>query len=317
MPKATVSVVIPAYNAAAFIEKTLDSVRAQTFADYEIVVTDDGSSDGTHEVVENYLNRHHLSGSCLRQPNKKIAAARNAGMRAAEGRYIALLDHDDLWRPEKLAVVMSEFERHPEADLICHNENVTKDGKVVRLSRNGPTEPRMYERLLFRGNALSPSASVFLRDKALEIGGFRENPEFNTVEDYDFWMRLSRVARFHFLDQVLGEYQLVERAASRRIEYHHGNLEALLKDHFKTYFGDDDGLISRLRKRKRLSAVYRSALGQLMSYGEEPEKQRQYALKMLRTFPFDLKNAVKALSWAWRELDRKVIHKNFPGSFCG
>ena len=302
MPPSTseplVSVVIPAYNAAAYLEKTLDSVRAQTFTDYEVIVVDDGSTDGTHALAEGYLARHGLRGRAIRQENKKIAGARNAGMRAARGGYIALLDADDLWKPEKLAAVMAEFERHPDADLVCHGEDVCRDGRRLYSTRNGPAVPRMYERLLFKGNALSPSASVFKRDKALAIGGMRENPEFNTVEDYDFWMRLSKTARFHFLSRVLGEYRLLETSASRRIEYHHANLEALLRDHFRALFGEKPSFWDRLRVRRRLSSVYRSALGQLMQYGEDPELQLRYLKRMLAACSWDPKNLGRAAKWA-------------------
>jgi len=295
-----VSVVIPAYNAAGFIAKTLDSVAAQTWRDYEVIVVDDGSQDGTHDAAQSYLRDHGLPGRCIRQENKKIAGARNTGMRAAQGAFIALLDHDDLWLPRKLEAVMAAFARHPEADLVCHNEDITRDGAVVRVSRNGPWTEDMYGRLLLKGNALSPSASVFRKDKALAIGGFRENPEFNTVEDYDFWMRLSRVAKYHFLDEVLGEYQLVERAASRSIEYHHQNLLTLLQDHFRSRFGAAPGLGDRLRMRRRLAAAHRSALRQLLDHGESPELQRQHLRSMLRHFPTEPKNLALALLWTLR-----------------
>lgn len=291
------SVVIPAYNAAAFIEKTLQSVAAQTWRDFEVVVVDDGSADGTQGVVERTLSRLGLSGRCLRQENKKIAAARNAGMTAARGELIALLDHDDLWYPNKLQIVAAEFDGHPEADLVCHWENVTENGRHVRVVENGPACPDMYERLLLKGNALSPSAATFRKDKALSIGGFRENPEFNTVEDYDFWMRMSRVCVFRFIEEVLGEYQLVERAASRRIEYHNDNLESLLRDHFASYFGPNPGLAARLRMRRRLAAAHRSALGLLIQYGENSVLQRRYLLRMLKAFPLDPKNVYRAIHW--------------------
>jgi len=295
-----VSVVIPAFNAASFVEKTLDSVRAQTYTNYEVVVVDDGSSDDTCSVVQHWLERHAIAGRCIRQENKKIAGARNAGMRSARGTYIALLDHDDLWCPEKLAMVMREFELHPEVDLICHNESFTCDGKVIRISRNGPAAKNMYERLLLSGNTLSPSACVFKKDKALSIGGFRETPGFDTVEDYDFWLRLSRVARFGFIDQVLGECRMREGSASRRIEYHFTNLERVLREHFSAHFGDRPGIIATMRFRRRLSAVYRAAAGQLMESNESPEKQREYIFKMLREFPLEPKNLARFLLWAMR-----------------
>lgn len=295
-----VSVVIPAYNAQSFIEETLGSVKAQTSSSYEIVVVDDGSSDATQETVEGYFARHGMPGRCLRQTNKKIAAARNAGIRAARGEFIALLDHDDLWRPRKLEVVLREFEQRPDVDLICHDEDVTREGRRIKTLHYGPAGPSLYERLLFRGNALSPSAVVFRRDKALAVGGFRENPEFNTVEDYDFWMRFSRVARFHFVDDVLGQYQLVDRAASRQIEYHHANLESLLRDHFASYLSEHPGFIPRLRARRRLSQVYASALWQLMQRHAPAEVQRRYVVRMLREFPCDPKNMAAFLCWAGR-----------------
>ena len=288
-----VSVVIPAWNAAAFIERTLDTVKAQTFADYEVIVVDDGSGDDTKGVVDRWLERTGTAGRCIRQANKKIAGARNTGMRAAQGELIALLDHDDLWYPEKLAACVEALT--PDVDLVCHWEKVVKDGALVRVAQNGPAEAATYEALLFQGNALSPSASVFRREKALAIGGFREDEQFNTVEDYDFWMRLSRTARFKFIEKVLGEYQVVERAASRRVVYHHDNTEALLRDHFKSLAPT---LRNRWRMRRRLAAVHRSALGQLLERGEDADLRRRYALRMLSTFPCDPKNLYRALQWA-------------------
>jgi len=305
----TVSVVIPAFNAASFIQDTLSSIHAQTYSSYEVVVVDDGSSDDTQQVVEGYFQRSGMHGRCIRQDNKGIAAARNAGMRAATGAFIALLDHDDLWYSDKLAVAIREFELHPDADLICHNENIVKDGRRLRVTRRGPAVRRMYERLLFSGNELSPSATVFKREKALAIGGFREIAAFDTVEDYDFWLRMSQVARFHFIGQALGEYRVVDRAASRRVEYHHANMEHMLRHHFCAYFGECPGVINRLRIRRRLSLVYRSAGTQLMAYGEAPQKQRDYMFRMLREFPLEPKNIVRALLWAVQSARR---HKAQP-----
>lgn len=300
-----VSVVIPAYNAAAFIADTLETVASQTYRDFEVVVVDDGSKDDTKPVVDRFLKEKKLAGRCIRQANKKIAGARNTGIREAQGKYIALLDHDDAWFPEKLRTVMAEFDAHPDCHLVCHNENITEQGRFLRLHRNGPWSQDMYARLLFKGNALSPSCVVVLREKILEIGGFREDAEFVTVEDYDLWMRLAKVARFRFIDDVLAEYHFEERGASRKTVYHHTNLELMLRDHFRTLFGPEPGWGARWRVRRRLSVVYRSALGLLMTYGEDPAAQRDYALRMIRAFPFDPKNAAKFLIWAGRALCRR------------
>lgn len=290
-----VSVVIPAWNAAGFIEKTLATVAAQTFRDFEVVVVDDGSKDDTKAVVDRFLAASGLRGRCLKQENKKIAGARNAGIRAAEGELVAFLDHDDLWFPAKLAETLAEFDAHPDADLVCHDENVVKDGTLVRVSHNGPLVPDMYGKLLFDGNALSPSAVVVRKAKLFEAGLFREDEKFNTVEDYDLWMRLARVCRMRFLPKVLGEYQLVERGASNRIVYHNTNLEHLLRDHFAALPAPDAR--ARARMRRRLGVMCRSAARLLLAQGDRASAGR-YARRAFAECPWDWKNAATLALWA-------------------
>jgi glycosyltransferase involved in cell wall biosynthesis len=301
----SVTVVIPAYNAADFLGRTLDSVRSQTFDGYETIVVDDGSTDGTGDVAEAYFRRHAMQARVVRQTNRGVAAARNAGMRLATGTYIALLDADDLWYPDKLTAVMMEFERRPEADLICHDENVTRDGRVVRVSRRSRPSGDMYEALLFCGNILSPSATTIRREAALALGGFDERAEYQTVEDYDFWMRFSREWRLHCFNRVLGEYVLHEESASRRIVYHHVALERMLSDHLRVYRRSHSGIVARLRSRRRLAQVYRSAARQLIAHGEAAEDQRAFVARMLRTYPFQPRNVAVAVLWMmglWRRL---------------
>ena len=127
--------------------------------------------------------------------------------------------------PEKLERVMEAFSQWPGTDLICHNEQILKDGKVVRNSQNHVGGGTAYEELLFRGNTLSPSAVVFRKALFEKTKGFDESPELNTVEDYDFWLRVSEVGKIRYLNAILGSYVLVDTAASNRILYHHRNLK--------------------------------------------------------------------------------------------
>jgi glycosyltransferase involved in cell wall biosynthesis len=294
-----VSVVIPAYNAAAFIARTLETVTAQTFKDLEVIVVDDGSQDATHEIAEKFISARGLKGRSIRQANKMIAGARNTGWRAAKAELISFLDHDDLWLPRKLEVVMGEFDKHPEADLVCHNEELVKDGRVVGVTKNGPLVPHMYERLLFVGNCLSPSAVTVRKAKLEQVGGFREDACFNTVEDYDLWLRLSQVGRFHFLETVLGQYQMVERGASNKIAYHHANLEALLRDHFSRL--PKNGALSLLKRQKRLAWSWRVAARALLTQGDA-SAAGPYAWRALKGYPLDWKNAAAVVLWAAKSL---------------
>ena len=170
---------------------------------------------------------------------------------------------------------------------MCHDENIIKDGTLVRVSHNGPLAENMYEKLLFEGNALSPSATTVKKSKLIEAGLFRENPEFNTVEDYDLWMRLARTCRMRFLNEVLGEYQLVNSAASNQIVYHNTNLEHLLRDHFKNFPSSD------ARKGRRLGVMCRSAAKLLRAQGDR-DGARRYAWRAVAEYPWDVKNLTVA-----------------------
>ena len=155
----------------------------------------------------------------------------------------------------------------------------------------------MYEALLFRGNILSPSAVTMRRAAALALGGFDERPEYASVEDYDFWMRFSRERKIRFLPKVLGEYVLHEQSASRRIVWHHQALEGMLTDHLIAYAARHPSIVTRIRTRRRLAMVYRSAARQLLAYGEAAAVQRTYVVRMLRTYPFEPRNLAVALLW--------------------
>ena len=119
---AKVSVIIPTYNRAEYVTHAIDSVLAQTYTDYEIIVVDDGSADNTKDVLLPYMDRIRY----IYQENAGLSAARNTGIKAAKGDWIAFLDSDDEWLPGKLAVQMRAVERHPQ--LVAHliNVNLTK-----------------------------------------------------------------------------------------------------------------------------------------------------------------------------------------------
>jgi glycosyltransferase involved in cell wall biosynthesis len=291
-----VSIVIPAYNAASFIGKTLETVAAQTFKDFEVIVVDDGSKDDTAKVVEWFLKDRGLQGRCVKQANKRIAGARNTGIGEASAELISFLDHDDLWEPTKLARSLEELSLHPEADLVCHNETIVENGKVIGTTNHGPAVTNMHERLIFVGNTLSPSCVTVKKSKLLEIKGFREDPQFNTVEDYDLWIRLALVARYHFFPDVLGTWILDPIGASSKVVYHHANLETMLKDHFSRLKGD--GIFFELKKKRRLAWVARAAARALMKQGDK-KGAAPYVRRALE-YPFDWKNPVTAVEWLVR-----------------
>lgn len=294
-----ISVVIPAYNAESFIAITLESVFSQTFKDYEVIVVDDGSQDKTKAVVDQYYVKHSLTGHCIRQMNKGIAGARNTGIKHARGEFIALLDHDDIWYPQKLQRMMDAFDQYPATDLICHHLNMVKNGKKIGVLKMGPSSRNMYEKMLFtiRGSLLSPSAVVFRKEKACEIGGFREDPQYNTAEDFDFWLRMSERSNFQFVDEILGEYNVFTGGASKNIISHGKSVEAVLKDHFDKFLSVNPKWSKKIKAKRRLSVLYRSIAYNLMCGKGHRGLQREYLLKMLNHYPFNIKNIIVAALW--------------------
>ncbi|TEU13609.1 MAG: glycosyltransferase [Anaerolineales bacterium] len=206
MPK--ISVIIPTYNRATYITEAIRSVQAQTYPYVEVIVADDGSTDNTAEVVAGFGDAvTYISLPHRGQP----AATRNAGLRVTKGEFIAFLDSDDLFLPNKLMLQLAAFEAHPEAGLVYSNGH---------FFRNDPTQPTGYvlDGLptpsgdvfpeLLRGNFMAPP-TVLIRRSCLEaVGMFDERPDFFAVEDYDLWLRIA--ARF-FVIYAPGDVAAVRR----------------------------------------------------------------------------------------------------------
>jgi len=231
------SVVIPTYNSGGFITKTLNCLEKQTFNSFEVVIINDGSTDNTQEVISEYISEHpDLRLRLINQKNKGIAGARNRGILEAKGRYIAFLDHDDIWYPEKLKTCCAILTEYPQIDLVCHNELMRDEsGRVLAELKYGPCAPDMFRKLLFKGNCLSTSATVVRKKALLETGLFLERQDFSTIEDYDLWLRLAKKYKFYFIKEILGEYIINQQSASSDFERHYTNQIRMLRVNFLEY----------------------------------------------------------------------------------
>lgn len=189
MPAAPkVSVIIPAYNAAGCVRRAVDSVLAQSFRDFELLVVDDGSSDDTLEVLAAYGDRLRP----LAQANGGPAAARNHGLRQARGEYVAFLDADDHWRPDKLARQVQLLDARPEIGFCSSATDVVDAaGAPVCAWPCQPDAGPLPDILFLRGTVISGSTSGVLARRSLVLaqGGFDEN--LRGFEDPDLWIRLA------------------------------------------------------------------------------------------------------------------------------
>ncbi|MGP0019161.1 MAG: glycosyltransferase family 2 protein [Candidatus Sulfotelmatobacter sp.] len=186
-----VSVVIPAYNAAAYVAGTLDSVFAQTFADFEVVLVNDGSpdTDRLEQELQPYLSLIRY----FRQANRGPSAARNLGIREAKGSYVAFLDADDLWLPQHLSRQVERLENNKKLGLVysdaLHLRGDTLIGTAFeRVPQSGEVN---LESLLSEQCTINTSSVVVLRSALLQAGLFDESMSY--CEDFDLWLRLAAI----------------------------------------------------------------------------------------------------------------------------
>jgi glycosyltransferase involved in cell wall biosynthesis len=192
-----VSVIIPTYNRGWTLNEAVDSVLAQDFTDFELIVADDGSTDNTQDILSSYKEDIIV----LKQNNKGVSSARNRGIASASGRFIAFLDSDDLWLPQKLSIQVDFFNANPEA-LICQTEEkwIRNSIFVNPKKRHRKLSGYIFEQSLYLC-LVSPSAVMMKRSLFEKTGIFDES--LPACEDYDMWLRVSSRYPVYLIDTQL------------------------------------------------------------------------------------------------------------------
>jgi len=277
----SVSVTICCYNSEQYIEQTVQSVLDQTFDDFGLIVVNDGSSDRTEEIVKGFSDaRIHYEF----QENRGLAATRNRTLELARGEYVAFLDHDDLWAPEKLERQMALFQGRPEVGLVYSDSHLIL-GNGERFdsyfNHHGyePCRGRILDQLIIQG-CMMPLPSVVVRKSALTAaGGF--NPAYNILEDYDAWLRIAADYSVDFVPDPLCSYRCHSmRTSELRKEQALGEMVRLRSEwqgrpdispeanagfdrHYVNYLADHfNGLLQEGRKRDALRLAFRAAAGE-------------------------------------------------------
>jgi glycosyltransferase involved in cell wall biosynthesis len=212
-----VSVIIPAYNAAATLPETLAALRSQTWADWEAIVVDDGSTDQTGEIA---LQTADPRIRVLRQTNGGQAIARNCGLAAARGSLIAFLDADDWWTPTALADRVAALGDNPAAVLAYSwTDYVDDDNQLRHPGFRDRHQGQVFTALLLN-NFIENGSNPLIRRSALEqVGGFQT--ELIPAEDWDLWLRLAGLGEFVLIPEAQVRYRVSDRSSSanlRRLE---------------------------------------------------------------------------------------------------
>lgn len=221
---ASVSVVIPAYNANRFLKDCIDSVRRQSLAPFEILVIDDGSTDDTRQIAES-------SGSvrCISQENAGVSVARNRGIQEAGGNLVALLDADDVWREDKLALQVSRLG----AGSFAYSSRTETDARLqpIRVVEN-QVKGSLIEALVFQGNVVgTPSSVLAPRSAFLEAGSF--DPRLSMCADWDMWIRLALILEGNHSREPLVSYRIHGHNMSANLTRYESDCVYLLEKMFK------------------------------------------------------------------------------------
>ena len=192
-----ISVVIPSHNRRHTLQRALTSVFTQTSAVDEVILVDDGSTDGSSDSVAKSFPQLKI----IRQPRRGVSAARNRGILAARHDWIALLDSDDSWQPHKIAAIRDAAADHPGFVLYHSDEIWIRDGVRVNPMRKHRKRGGWIFRHCLPLCAISPSTAVMRRSTLRALGMFDEN--MPACEDYDLWLRLCHRFPVHFIDQPL------------------------------------------------------------------------------------------------------------------
>lgn len=235
MQSPLVSVVIPSYNAEPWIRQTIRSALAQTYPNIEVIVVDDGSTDSTADIVRRLMTEDSRLSLSV-QKNRGVGAARNHGIALAKGEFIAPLDHDDLWSPDKIekqlnCMLEAQARGEPVGMVYCWSEIIDEEGRIIHKGMpRRALQGDVFDRLLvenFMGNGSTPLVRTSL---AREIGGYREGGSGGCA-DWIFYLMVARRCRVAAVEEYLVGYRQFEASMShntqKMLAAHHEMVQVL------------------------------------------------------------------------------------------
>ncbi len=271
----SVAVIVPCFNGERFIRRALDSVRAQTLKPAEIFVVDDGSTDGTLEI----LAREYPEVRVISQARGGPAKARNRAMREARSELVAFLDADDWWQPEKLARQEAAMDAHPEAVANYTGLHVVREADGVMWDEAPLAPEKLWPGLRWRNPALPPACVMVRRAAAMDAGGFDERQVGS--EDWALWFRLRQVGPFCMCAEPLTCYRSSPGGLSGDADHMYNDFLRLLEG---TLLSGLSGLRRRIWRRRIVS--YQAFRASMTARGAgDRAAERRYMGLSWKTWP--------------------------------
>jgi glycosyltransferase involved in cell wall biosynthesis len=298
MPK--VDIIIPAYNAAKFLSDAIQSVIAQTFDDWRIILIDDGSTDNTPEIAQQFIEQLGAKLMYIRQPNAGLPAARNAAIRNSSAELLALLDADDIWLPSRLADSVACFEGRPQVGLAyAFNSRVDASGALIDTfaRRQKHAEGRIAPYIYMRMVDLPCPTITFRRSAVDEVGLFDET--LRATEDRDLWLRIAQRYEVALIPKVLALYRTSPDAMTTDPDRMLRAQQQFIDKHFGA-----PGC-GRVARRIALARIYKQRAEALALRNQVPAALGS-AMRALAYYPLDLNNVRTAGSLLLRRFGRST-----------
>lgn len=279
-----VSVILPTYNCANFLSESVGSILSQTYHSYEIIVIDDGSTDNTKEVLHPFMQR--ITYINLEQ-NKGLPAARNVGIRSAQGEYIAFIDADDLWLPEKLQTDIEYFEKYRDAGMVYSKHmNIDEKGRVLggTPKRRLPSGNIFIQ--LFSEQNFIIASSVIVRKEVFETTGLFDEQLFN-CQDWDMWLRIAFYFKVAGINKPLVKYRHNPRSLSKNRNNVLKYQKLVIDKIYNTFKAEGNGLCEKVYK-KRLASHYAKAGRYYLRIGDKGLANENFRLS-LKYDPFSFR----------------------------
>lgn len=257
MKQPLVSIIMPVFNGENFVKKAIQSVLAQTYTNYELIIIDDGSTDGSYPVIKPFLNKKI---QYIYQENIGVAAARNTGISVSAGELIALLDQDDVWLPHKLLLQIEFLNNNPQIGLVhttiqCINDKdefVSCKGMIWVGSYSGNCGSQ-----LLAGNGIAPLTILAKANLIKQCGNFNQNRA--PADDWDLWLRMSRITSFGFIPEICAYYRIHNANESKNLLKMKRAEIAVLKDYLADFRSSMTTKEKYITERKLMAFYNRAA----------------------------------------------------------
>lgn len=288
-----VSVVTPVYNGARTLNRALDSALAQDFDDFEVIVVNDGSTDGTASILAGYGDRIRV----IDQPRGGCSAASNTGCRAARSEFVAWIDADDIWMPNKLALTVPPLEGDPECVLVFSNARKfletgeTLSDLVKPEMAHAPTLDEMFTHLW----PIISTTAVVRRRALEEVGYFFSRPGFYHIcSDIDTWLRLRELGHFHYVPEKLAMY--ATRPFPQNVGQYRGDQKYAFRRIVARYGARGRRMAHTVRAEQRAYNVNQLGyLGLLAMRAGRSAEARRHFIHALWCNPLSVKNALRLM----------------------